>query len=197
MTKKRVAVIGAGISGLVCASELVKHGADVKVFEKENEVAGRMLSKNREGLILDTGAQVFGDKNKYPETHRYCGEFGIHFDKTAISDTALFRNSILHVVKKSKHDLFSDLTQKTIISKLEMIRFCFGFLFFFMLKRKGDFFELTHHYGKREKVNARDYLVRIFGEEIVSVIFESIFSAFNFYRLEQINRAFPLKRFDR
>ncbi len=55
-----VAVIGAGISGLICARTLVDHGLPVKLFEKSRGVAGRMATRITEsGISFDHGAQYF------------------------------------------------------------------------------------------------------------------------------------------
>jgi len=59
-----VAVIGAGISGLMCARTLLDHGIDVKVFEKARGVGGRMSTRRTEdGLQFDHGAQYFTVKD--------------------------------------------------------------------------------------------------------------------------------------
>ena len=56
----RVAVIGAGISGLVCARLLVEQGMEVTVFEKSRGVGGRMATRRTpEGCHFDHGAQYF------------------------------------------------------------------------------------------------------------------------------------------
>ena len=56
----RVAVVGAGISGLICARTLADHGVTVTVFEKSRGVAGRMATRRTEdGLAFDHGAQYF------------------------------------------------------------------------------------------------------------------------------------------
>lgn len=52
----RVAVIGAGIAGLTCALKLQQAGVEVRVFEKEERVGGRMSTRVREGLAFDLGA---------------------------------------------------------------------------------------------------------------------------------------------
>lgn len=55
-----VAVIGAGMSGLVCARTLSNHGFQVRVFEKSRGVSGRMSTRRQvEGLEFDHGAQYF------------------------------------------------------------------------------------------------------------------------------------------
>jgi renalase len=54
----RVAIVGAGISGLSCATALVAAGAAVTVYDKGRAPAGRM-STRREALPFDHGAQYF------------------------------------------------------------------------------------------------------------------------------------------
>lgn len=59
-SKLRIAVIGAGISGLMCARTLHDHGIDVRVFEKSRGVGGRMATRRTaEGPRFDHGAQYF------------------------------------------------------------------------------------------------------------------------------------------
>jgi renalase len=55
---KRVAVIGAGLSGLVLARELDPK-ADVTVFEKARGVGGRMATRREAGFAFDHGARFF------------------------------------------------------------------------------------------------------------------------------------------
>jgi renalase len=54
-----VAVIGAGISGLTCAANLVQQGIVVEVFEKSRGPGGRMATRRHEGATFDHGAQFF------------------------------------------------------------------------------------------------------------------------------------------
>ncbi|NPA44422.1 MAG: protoporphyrinogen oxidase [Chlorobi bacterium] len=53
--QKKVAIIGAGITGLVTAFYLKKNGVDVKVFEKQNRVGGVINSFSENGFIFETG----------------------------------------------------------------------------------------------------------------------------------------------
>jgi len=56
----RVAVIGAGISGLIAARTLLEHGWEVVVFEKSRGVGGRAATRRADpGLSFDHGAQYF------------------------------------------------------------------------------------------------------------------------------------------
>lgn len=59
-TVPRVAVIGAGIGGLIAARTLADHGLDVVVFDKSIGVGGRLATRrNRDEPSFDHGAQYF------------------------------------------------------------------------------------------------------------------------------------------
>ncbi len=55
----KIAVIGAGISGLVCAKHLVAGGQEVIVLEKSRSLGGRCATRKFGEHIVDTGAQYF------------------------------------------------------------------------------------------------------------------------------------------
>ncbi len=58
-TLTRVAVIGAGLAGLMCARTLADHNVAVTVFEKSRGCGGRCATR-RDGLLsVDHGAQYF------------------------------------------------------------------------------------------------------------------------------------------
>jgi phytoene dehydrogenase-like protein len=52
----KVAVVGAGVAGLVCAKELEKAGFDVEVFEAGQRVGGRVQTDIVDGYKLDRGS---------------------------------------------------------------------------------------------------------------------------------------------
>lgn len=54
----RIAIIGAGLSGLTAAHRLKDH-ADVTLFEKSRGVGGRMSTRRAEPYAFDHGAQFF------------------------------------------------------------------------------------------------------------------------------------------
>lgn len=54
-----VAVIGAGLSGLICARSLSGHGHAVSVFDKARGVGGRMSTRRIADQSFDHGAQYF------------------------------------------------------------------------------------------------------------------------------------------
>ena len=57
-SKRRVAVIGAGMAGMTCARALADAGCDVTVFEKSRGLGGRMATRRvGKTLTIDHGAQ--------------------------------------------------------------------------------------------------------------------------------------------
>ncbi|MEJ2580105.1 MAG: FAD-dependent oxidoreductase [Acidobacteriota bacterium] len=55
----RVAIIGAGLSGLVCARRLAEAGISVQVIEKARGPGGRMSTRRADEWRFDHGAQYF------------------------------------------------------------------------------------------------------------------------------------------
>ena len=63
-----VAVVGGGLAGLVAARRLAAAGHDVRLFERRDEVGGRVRTHRREGFTLDRGFQVLF--TAYPAARR-------------------------------------------------------------------------------------------------------------------------------
>jgi hypothetical protein len=55
----RVAIVGAGISGLLAAQKLARAGHKVTLFEKAARAGGRLATKSVEGQPTDIGTQYF------------------------------------------------------------------------------------------------------------------------------------------
>ena len=54
-----IAIVGAGLSGLICAQQLLEQGNTVIVYEKAIEAGGRMATRQTELGGFDHGAQYF------------------------------------------------------------------------------------------------------------------------------------------
>lgn len=65
MQQTKVAIIGAGLTGLCCARQLLADGISCQVFEADDRVGGRIVTDRQDGFLLDRGFQVF--LTSYPE----------------------------------------------------------------------------------------------------------------------------------
>ena len=69
---KKIAIIGAGLSGLVLAREIKAH-AHVTVFDKSRGLGGRMATRYQDAFSFDHGAQYF--RAKKPEFEAFLQPF--------------------------------------------------------------------------------------------------------------------------
>src|SRR5690625_794361 len=77
--EKHVAVVGAGISGLSCAYELLRKGYEVTVLEASGRIGGTVLSVRdglADGLYADFGAENF-TRPGYQKYWEYIEEFNL------------------------------------------------------------------------------------------------------------------------
>jgi uncharacterized protein len=84
----RVAVVGAGVSGLVAARELMRAGHDVHVFEAGAHAGGHVntvaVDTQAGRLDVDTGFIVLNDRN-YPNFERLLDELSVPTQPTGMS----------------------------------------------------------------------------------------------------------------
>jgi protoporphyrinogen/coproporphyrinogen III oxidase len=117
-SSSRVAVIGAGISGLACAYRLQQLGLDVTVFESNSAAGGLIDSVQKEGLLFEAGPQSFQGtpallelvrelglesqlQKADPRAPRYVLLHG-HLRKIPMSPQALLASTLLNPISRWK-----------------------------------------------------------------------------------------------
>lgn len=122
----RTAIVGTGISGLVCAHELTRAGHSIAVFEAGSRAGGHSNTVEVETpageFAVDTGFIVFNDRN-YPNFRALLAELGVATQTSTMSfsvsdgrggfewaatPTGLFAN-LGHIVDPSFHRMLLDL----------------------------------------------------------------------------------------
>jgi hypothetical protein len=85
----RVTIVGAGMTGLVAANDLVAAGHEVVVLDKGRAVGGRMASKRFAGARLDHGAQHFSVRSDaFGEAVRewsFAGVVGVWYEGVSLT----------------------------------------------------------------------------------------------------------------
>jgi 1-hydroxycarotenoid 3,4-desaturase len=71
---RRVAVIGAGVGGLVAALDLASRGVDVLVLERADAPGGKLRAVQAGGASIDSGPTVFTLRPVFEEIFAACGE---------------------------------------------------------------------------------------------------------------------------
>ena len=75
--KKRVAIIGGGLSGLACARYLVDAGHEPIVLEARDVLGGKVSAwQDKDGDWIETGLHIFF--GAYPNMMNLFAELGIH-----------------------------------------------------------------------------------------------------------------------
>jgi protoporphyrinogen oxidase len=65
MRKKRIVIVGAGLSGLSVAWHLAQRGREALILEKEREPGGLCRSKQKDGFVFDYCGHLLHFKKKY------------------------------------------------------------------------------------------------------------------------------------
>ena len=63
-----VIIVGAGLSGLIAARDVLTAGYEPLILEADQRVGGRILTEDVEGVPLELGAQWIGDTHHRMET---------------------------------------------------------------------------------------------------------------------------------
>ena len=89
----QIAVIGAGISGLVCARKLAEAGHRVVVLEKSRSLGGRCATRKFGEHLVDTGAQYFTlrDQGIRTEVEQLAGGQLKKIEKPILSEKQIYR----------------------------------------------------------------------------------------------------------
>ena len=88
-----IAIVGAGLSGLRCATLLQAAGHEVSVFERSNSIGGRMRTDEVDGFLLDHGFHVM--QTAYPTSKRA-------FDFNAMGAKAFEPGALIVQERKNK-----------------------------------------------------------------------------------------------
>ena len=167
----KIAIIGAGISGLSAGYKLMKAGFKPVIFEKESFAGGRMGSERASGFTIDRGAYTF------PEFHqnlrRFIRELGLDHTLFQTNGTAsTFSEGKEYQIKIGSVMDFLKYKLLSMMSKKDMIKL---FLYAQSLGKALDMVKPSQKTFELEKESAAEYLLENYGEQILEKIAYPIF----------------------
>ena len=183
-SRLRVAVVGAGIAGLSCARELQREGVHVEVFERDEDVGGRMCTRIREGHAFDVGANFL--VGAYRALNTIAAEHGIAIRTVSPVAHVVLRGGIFHRLN------FSGITDVFRMGGLHAearLRFIGLVLKVRTHWPHLDFFDLCSVPDTLNDEDAWSFVAREGGEELADYVFDAFHSCMMFSRLRESSAA--------
>lgn len=184
INSKRIAVIGAGISGLTCAWELQKAGHDVTVFEASKRVGGRMGTRKHDGFYFDTGTNFF--IKEYSYTKALCEELGIgpQWQPMTKGKHGLFRNGEIHWLSLEPKNFLSAFS---FLSPIARLRFILMALVVRSKSHNTDFFDLSNCPKELDTTSAYDFALRWGGREVADALIDGYNATYEFHSAKDMS----------
>ncbi len=114
-SKKKVLVVGAGVSGLASAIRLQQQGFSVEIYEKNERAGGRMGVVEFDGFQFDLGPTILMMPQMYRDVFEFCGRNPDDYFQMVQLDP-IYR---VYFADGSVHEATSELTR--LVAELERI----------------------------------------------------------------------------
>lgn len=185
----RIAVIGAGISGLGCAYRLQGRGHEVIVFEQGSAVGGRMRTVRKQGLAIDVGANLLLEN--YEHVHALARELGIEgslFSFEAGSGGILRDDQLTSFTPKSAFDVLR-YQGVSFASRMQLLRY---FTQATAWTSTLDFYDLSVGDDEDAGRDAYSVVEERLGSEVADYLIDPFVRTFHFHGAREIS----MKAFD-
>lgn len=170
--ESRIAIIGAGISGLSAGFRLKEAGFEPVIFEKESFAGGRMSSENVDGFIIDKGAYTFPEFHK--NLMRFVHTLGMGKSLTQTpGSTSTFSGGKRYPIKIGSPADFLKQKLLSFKNKKEMIML---YLYAQSLGKALSLAKPTQRTFQLENQSAAEFLKEKYDEEILEKVAYPIFS---------------------
>jgi oxygen-dependent protoporphyrinogen oxidase len=167
----RIAVIGAGISGLSAGYHLIKAGLNPVIFERESFVGGRMSSERVDKFVIDKAAYILPEF--YHKLNGFVNQVGMDRCLVQTSSTsATFLNGKGYPIKISSPSDFLGYRLLSFQDKKNIVKL------FLYARSLGKALNLGHPSLKTlelENESVSDYLIANYGEQILERVAYPIF----------------------
>lgn len=185
----KIAIVGAGISGLTCAYRLAVVGHEVVVFEAGSSVGGRMRTVVKEGLAVDVGANLL--LANYDRLFALAKELGIVESLFAFesgSGGILRDDELTSFTPKGAFDVLR-YRGVSFGSRMQLLRF---FLSASSWTSSLDFFDLSVGEDDDAGRDAHSVVSERLGREVADYLVDPFVRTFHFHGSHEIS----MKAFD-
>lgn len=86
--KRRVAIVGGGISGLTAAKQLIDQGYEVDIYDAARCMGGKVQTVRAEGLLADAGAEFID--SRHTQLLDLCKELGVRVVRAQTSNESRY-----------------------------------------------------------------------------------------------------------
>lgn len=151
---KKVAILGAGITGLACAWKLAQAGFDVEIIEKEPRIGGLASSVNLNGYPFDYGPHAFHTQDT--------GLLKI-FKEIVGDDNIITQKKWVKIKFRSKYFDYPLKAQDVFfrLNPLLALKCLFDFIYV----------SLAGKFNKKKEISSRDWLINRYGKGIYGIFF--------------------------
>lgn len=169
--KPKIAIVGAGLSGLSAGYQLMKAGFRPFIFEKESFVGGRMSSEKVDGFVIDKGAYTFPEF--YQNLRKFVREAGVENFLTITPGTSsTFTGEKRYHIKIGSPTDFLGYKLLSLKNKKEMVKL---FLYAQSLRKALNLGKPSEKTFELEGETATEFLLQSYSEEILEKIAYPIF----------------------
>ena len=189
----KTVVIGGGTAGLAAAYTLEKAGAEYVVIEKGDFCGGRLYGVEKEGFVLDLGAQFFFPK--YHTTFDLMKQLGIYGERVKFAKPiGMLRDGTVHVISPRIMDNLRHPTAGLKFGALSNAGKRRGLKVAFDFLRLGKSLDFNDPLKAIEldNVSAAEYARRRWGDEILEYGIQPIDSALSLGDPEEISAAYGM-----
>jgi oxygen-dependent protoporphyrinogen oxidase len=183
----KIAVVGAGVSGLVCALRAQQAGHEVVVFERSATVGGRMASAHPGGRTVDVGANLLL-LDRYTRLRAVADEVGLGETLFAFEPGGrggiLEDGDVLHLAPTT----VADLVRAGGLSWGARVRLLRWALRAWRGADDLDFFDLSAGDDALDGEDAWAGLVDVCGEEVVRKLVDPFVRTFHFHGAGRLSR---------
>ncbi len=183
-TKGKIAVVGAGMSGLACAYELTQAGFEVTVYEKGDSVGGRAGTRRKGHYPFDLGAQFLN--NGYRLAQDYCNKLGLanKWGELKPSTHHLLNDGELHNISFTS---VRELLNMRLYSPSARLRLFVLYLKMFRDSRGLNLYDLSANDDKWNNETAHDYCKRWGGNEVLNKAIDALVATYHFHGPEELS----------